>query len=363
MRRVATESRRGTPDSLNLAGVVMKKAVLVLLLFSVPRLCAQIVTGSIAGRIEDQGGGAVPDAAITLIRLATGLEREAASNGAGEFVFACLEAGEYRMVVKKAGFKQAERRDLMLPSGIRLPIGVMVLEIGQLSDSVTVTAERGAIVQTQSAERADLITSSQVENLQIIGRNVPSLVSLLPGVVVTEEPTGLDRRTIFNALGTRNTANQVTVDGLPSTDIGNGFALKLQQSMDSVAEVRILVSNYQAEYGSAAGANMEMILKSGTRNFHGLGSYFKRHEQFNANDFFNNRLGVPKSRYRYNTWTYNLGGPVYIPGKFNRNRDRLFFFWSQEFWPRTDAPPTRSLRRRNWSAPATSPKPWISTTS
>src|SRR2546425_6425585 len=82
-----------------------------------------------------------------------------------------------------------------------------------------------------------------------------------------------------------------------------------------------------------SGANISLVTKSGTRDFHGLGSYFKRHEQFNANDFFNNRLGVPKQRYRYNTWTYNIGGPVYIPGKFNRNREKLFFFWSQEFWP------------------------------
>ena len=273
----------------------MKKLLLFTLLVSVP-LGAQIVTGSIAGRVEDPGGGAVPGATVVATRVATGLQRETVSAETGDFALAGLDAGEYRLVVRKAGFKQAERRDLTLPSGMRLPLGVITLELGQLSESVTVTAEGGAFVQTQSAERADVITGAQVENLQIIGRNVPSLVGLLPGIVVTEDPSGLDRRTIFNAVGSRNTANQVTVDGMPSTDLGNGQVLKFQQSMDSVAEVRILVSNYQAEYGGAAGANIEMVLKSGTRDFHGLGSYFKRHEQFNANQFFNNRLGVPKAR-------------------------------------------------------------------
>src|ERR1017187_5526686 len=82
-----------------------------------------------------------------------------------------------------------------------------------------------------------------------------------------------------------------------------------------------------------SGANITLVSKTGSQNFHGLGSYFKRHEEFNATDFFRNRTGQKKPRYRYNTWTYNIGGPVYIPNKFNRNKDKLFFFWNQEFWP------------------------------
>ena len=106
--------------------------------------------------------------------------------------------------------------------------------------------------------------------------------------------------------------------------------------MDAVAEVKILLGNYSAEYGRLSGANVQLVTKSGTKDFHGLFSYFKRHEEFNANNFFNNRLGVAKPRYRFNTWNYNIGGPIYIPGKFNKNHDKLFFFWSQEFWPNSD---------------------------
>jgi hypothetical protein len=97
--------------------------------------------------------------------------------------------------------------------------------------------------------------------------------------------------------------------------------------------VQILMSNYQAEYGRGSGALVQMVTKSGTHDFHGMFSYFKRNEEFNANNFFNNRSGIPIPVYRYNTYVYNLGGPIYIPGKFNNDRSKMFFFWNQEFWP------------------------------
>ncbi|MBL8223568.1 MAG: hypothetical protein JNL62_30330, partial [Bryobacterales bacterium] len=98
--------------------------------------------------------------------------------------------------------------------------------------------------------------------------------------------------------------------------------------------MKVLLSNYQAEYGRMSGGNVQLVTKSGTRDFHGIASWFKRHEQFNANSFFNNQQGLPKGRYRYNTYTYNIGGPVVLPAlKFNRDRDKLFFFFHQEFWP------------------------------
>jgi hypothetical protein len=113
--------------------------------------------------------------------------------------------------------------------------------------------------------------------------------------------------------------------------------------MDAIAEVRVLLSNYEAEYGRKAGANVYLVSKSGTKDFHGLGSYFKRNEEFNADSFFNNQIGAPRPRYRYNTWTYNVGGPVYIPRVFNRDRDKLFLLWSQEFWPNQNTLPLTRL--------------------
>jgi hypothetical protein len=316
----------------------VKKTLLLLLgmlMFLTWPLAAQIVTGAMVGAVEDSAGLAVADASVVATQVSTGRERTAVTDASGSFLLQGLEPGEYRIVASKTGFKHTEKRDLILPVGMRLPIGKIVLQVGALAETITVTAERGDIVQTQSSEGGDVITGSQLEYLQVIGRNAASLVQLLPGVVMTNDPAALDRNTTFSVLGGRNTSNNLSVNGVPGTDIDNGFDLKMAVSMDAVAEVRVLVSNYQAEFGRASGANIEIVTKSGTRTFHGLASYFKRHEQFNANNFFNNRLSLPISRYRYNTWNYNLGGPVYIPGVFNRNREKLFFFWSQEFWPNT----------------------------
>jgi hypothetical protein len=294
---------------------------------------AQIITGSILGSVRDPTGLAVSGASVDLTQVSTGRARRAVSDNSGDFVFSGLEPGEYLLAITAPGFKKLERRGIMLATGERLSLASVAIELGGVTETVSVVEKGGAVVATQSAERSDVITGAQVSRLQILGRNVPSLVQLLPGVVVTTQSAGLDRRTDFNVMGNRNTANNVTVDGIPATDIDNNFALKLNVSMDAVAEVQILLSNYQAEYGRASGANVQIVTKSGTRDFHGIGSYFKRHEQFNANNFFNNRNGTAKPRYRFNTWTYNIGGPVYWPGKFNRERNKLFFFWGQEYWP------------------------------
>ena len=210
-----------------------------------------------------------------------------------------------------------------------------VLEIGALADTVTVTSQ-GATVQTASSERGEVITASQVENIPVRGRNAWDLMQLMPGTVpaaATNE--SISRNTRMNVNGGRINTISVVVDGMGMNQIGNFANELLNVSMDAVEEVKVLMSNYQAEYGRTSGAEVQMATKSGKRDFHGLFSYFKRHEEFNANSFFNNRNGLPKGRYRFNTFNYNIGGPIYIPGKFNTERNKLFFFFSQEFWPVT----------------------------
>ncbi len=312
-------------------------AVVSLLLLVRGAIWGQIVTGSVVGTVIDPSGMPVPGAEVCLVQEATARERKTQTNEQGDFVFSGLDAGHYALTVTASGFRKYERRQIILATGERLPLGNVQLEIGALTEVVSVTERGGAIVQTQSAERADVITSLQVDRLLLRGRNVKDLVGLLPGVVVVSEAEDLSSSSNFNVMGSRNTFNNIAVDGVPATDMGNGSMLKLTVSQDAVSEVKILVSNYQAEYGRMAGSNIQIVTKSGTRDFHGLASSFKRHEQFNANGFFNNRLGIRKPRYRFNTWTYNLGGPVYIPRRFNANRDKLFFFWHQEFWPTTNS--------------------------
>lgn len=313
-------------------GLSMLRDFLLLFFLAAPSLCAQSITGAIVGSVKDPTNLPVAGAVVTLVQIATGAERQIKTDERGDFVFSSLQPGEYSVAVMLPGFKKLEKRAIMLSAAETLSVGDLVLEIGTVTESVKVIAQ-GATVQTASVERAGVITSSQVENLLIRSRSVMSLLQLLPGVVDLQASESIERNWNLYVLGNRRNTNNVALDGLTLNAIGNNFNMLVGVSQDAIAEVKILLSNYQAEYGRMSGANIQLVTKSGARSFHGLGSYFKRHEQFNANNFFNNQLGQPKPTYRFNTWNYNIGGPVYIPGKFNRNRDKLFFFWSQEYWP------------------------------
>jgi hypothetical protein len=298
-----------------------------------PGACAQTVTGSITGTVQDPGGLSIPSAVVVLSQAATGAEFRAETTERGDFNFRNLQPAEYTIAITAPGFKRFERRSLALSASETLSIGVTTLEVGAATETVTVTAQ-GATVQTASSERGGVITAGQVESIPVRGRNAWDLLALLPGVVpaaATNE--SIVRNTRFNVNGGRINSLSTVLDGMGLNQLGNFANGLLNVSMDAVAEVKMLMSNYQAEYGRTSGGEVQLIMKSGTRDFHGMVSYFKRHEQFNANGFFENRNGLAKGRYRFNTWSYNIGGPIYIPKKFNSDRNKLFFFWSQEFWP------------------------------
>jgi hypothetical protein len=314
----------------------------LILVFAAATLPAQSVTATIVGTVSDPSGLAVAKADVTLTQPATGLERKTTTAENGAFAFPALSPGQYRITVKREGFKQAERRNLNLTASETLTVGDIQLQVGSTAESVTVTAE-GATVQTASSERAGVITNTQVENILIRGRNVTSLLQLLPGVVDNSDRDSIDRGFTVNVQGGRNNTNNLTLDGMTMIDVGNNQGGTVSVGMDAIAEVKVLLTNYQAEYGRMSGANVQLITKSGTRKFHGMFSYFKRHEQFNANNFFNNLTRTAKPRTRLNTYSYNIGGPVTIPKLFNTGREKLFFFWSQEFWPRSASLPLGQL--------------------
>ncbi|HZO53899.1 MAG TPA: TonB-dependent receptor [Bryobacteraceae bacterium] len=299
-----------------------------------PFVSAQTVTGTIVGAIADPSGAPVTGASVHVEHVSTGVSRSGLSNESGDFIFSSLTPGEYRVIVRMAGFKSAERRRVVLLAADRLSLGNIVLELGAVEESVTVTAQ-GAAVQTASAEKSAAITSSQIDQLLVRGRSVTALLGLLPGVVDPQDGT-IDTPTAtsnFNVNGSRNNTNNFTMDGIVISAPGGAANLMLPVSMDAVSEVKVMLSSYQAEFGRLSGASVQLVSKSGTRDFHGGFSYFKRHEQFNANDFFRNFNGLPKGRYRFNTFSYNIGGPVYIPKLLERSRDKLFFFWNHEYWP------------------------------
>lgn len=305
---------------------------------------AQTITGTIVGAVADPSGAAIVNADVTLTHTSTGTQRKTRTLATGDFVFSAIDPGQYSVTISAPGFKTSEHQGLNLTASERLPLGTISLTVGQVSDSVVVSAD-AAVVQTASSEKSGVLTSSQVENLMIKGRNVVSLLQLLPGVVDSNAPDAPDRNFAIglSVNGQRRNAIGTSIDGVQTQDSGTGWIATANVSMDAIAEVKVLLNNYQAEYGRMRGAGVLMIGKSGTRDFHGTASYFKRHEQFNANDFFNNRRELPRPRYRYNMFSYTIGGPVYIPKVFNEDKNKLFFFWSQELWPQKSAVPVTSV--------------------
>jgi hypothetical protein len=326
------------------------------ILLSVEIAFAQNVTGTITGTALDPSGEAVENAAVALTNEATGAKLAVTTDVRGAFAFGGLLPGTYAVTVSQPGFKQLENRAIVLTAEERRELGRLKLEIGEVKQSVSVEASAAA-VQTASAERSGLITKAQITDLALIGRDYLDLLRTLPGVAdfsSHEAPAG----TNFNMAiqGNRPGSNLLTIDGVNNLNSGGSTGTWLSPSVDSIAEVKVLLNNYQAEYGRDSGASVNVITKSGGRDFHGAGYYFKRNEALNANNFFFNQRGVARPLYRYDFGGLNLGGPAYLPGKLNRSREKLFFFVSREFMPQsfpnaqnTLTVPTAAERAGNFS--------------
>jgi hypothetical protein len=310
---------------------------LILILLVVAGLAlAQAVTGGMFGSVTDSTGAAIPQVEITLVSVTTGAQRAVPVGRSGEFVIDGLDPGEYNIIAKAAGFKTLEKKGIRLSPSERLAIGVLSLEVGGIDQHITITSE-GAAVQTASSERSSSITAAQTEELPVYGRTVTSLVAISPGVV---DPVGASTRTLagtnatdFDIAGNRTTANNFSVDGVTMTAVGGAANGTFMPSMEAISEVKVLISNYQAEFGRLSGSDVQMVTKSGSRQFHGMGMYYGRNEDLNANNFFSNAQGIARPVNRFNAVTYNIGGPVWLPGKLSGLRNKVFFFWNQEFLP------------------------------
>lgn len=297
--------------------------VLAGLVLAAMPVAAQLSSGMITGVVHDSQGAVVPGATVTLINQAQGATfRQLETGPEGSFVITPVPPGTYTLTVEKAGFKKYTRSDLVLNAADRLGLPPIVLEIGSVGESITVEAS-AVTLQTVSAERSGVITGNQVLNLASFGRNYSDLLKTVPGFNADTQ----------NANGLRSDQNATAVDGVLVFDTGCNCTGTWRVNIDTIAEFKVLTNGQQAEYGRAAGANITVVTKGGTREFHGGGYTFIRNEWMNANTFQNNYNGLPRPRARYRTQGFNLGGPIYVPGKFNSNREKLFFFTNFE-WQR-----------------------------
>lgn len=297
-------------------------------------MLGQGLTGQINGTVTDPSGNLMPAAKVSLTNIATNLQRESATDGTGAFLFTQLLPGRYRVTVNAVGFKTYQQDNIELTSTERVTLRAITLDLGAVSDTITVEGE-AARLQTQSAERQGLLNTRQMQELSVKGRDYLGLLKTIPGVIDTanRQAPGWNNLGGITINGNRGGTLNLTLDGISSLDTGSMGGPYLAPSIDAVAEVKVLLTNYQAEYGRSSGGTINTVIKSGGNQFRGGAYYFVRNEAFNANEFFANRDGLPRPQYRFNYPGYFFGGPVKIPKVYN-GKDKLFFFWSHEVLPR-----------------------------
>jgi carboxypeptidase family protein len=316
-----------------------------------PRVFAQGLTGQISGVVTDSSGGLLPGATVVVKNVGTNVTREATTTADGAFVITNLLSGTFDLTVTVSGFRPYEQKGIVLGATERLALRAIALEVGGISEIVSVAAE-SVKVQTTSGERSATITASQIEDIGLRGRDFMGSLKTLPGVIDTSARDAPGWGSVGNMSINGQTSFNFSYDGVTNKDTGSNSGNYAAPALDSIAEVKVQASNFQAEYGRSSGATITVVTKSGTRDFHGTAAYYKRNEAFNTNTWDRRRAcdtavaaGTPagqvascsKAPYRFDNTAWTIGGPVLLPKTgFNRNRDKLFFFFSQDLLPRND---------------------------
>jgi len=285
----------------------------------------------ISGTVKDSTGAVIPAAKVTARQTGTGLTRYAEVSESGYFVIANIPIGEYQIEAEAAGFQKYVKRGLRVGVNDKVTSDV-TMSVGTVEESITVNADV-AMVNTTTGEVGRVVSGQQATQLQLNGRNYVQLLYLLPGVS-TSTRSNFDLATTFGASVTQASVNggrqgtlSVYLDGSDNLATGGGGHSFVNINPDALAEIKVMTSNYSAEFGQSSGAVMNMALKSGTRQFHGALYEFVRNSAFDARAY--NTL--TKQKLTFNNFGFNIGGPIYIPGKFNASRDKLFFFAGGDF--------------------------------
>jgi hypothetical protein len=316
--------------------------VLLLLCLSAVLLCAQEITGDIRGIVNDPSGAAVAGATVEVTNTdRNAIIRTVKSDATGNFAAAYLPIGHYKVTVKVQGFRDFEVNNIVLNVHDRLTVDAH-LQIGSAAQTVSVN-EAPTQIDLDNATASGLMTGNQVRQLTLVTRNYEQLVAALPGVstnlasdqlfVGVSNPVGTSNQINFSINGSRPTQNNWQIDGADNVDRGANLTLLAYPSVDSIAEFNVLRSNYLPENGRSSGGEINVMTRGGTSQFHGDAYEFFRNDVFNANNYFNNRTTpvTPRPEMRWNDFGFTVGGPVYIPGVYNKEKNKTFFFYSQEW--------------------------------
>ena len=316
----------------------------ILLLFS-PLARGQELAGTFTGTVTDSTGAVIQNASITIIQNGVnGEPRVVQSNSSGNYTASNLPAGTYTITVSDPNFQTFSDHNVVLNVAQTRTVNAQ-LKPGSQSQTVTVE-DNPESVDTESSSQAGTISGTQVRELELVNRNFQQLVTLQPGVVnlLGDQPGfgGLNSTSSISVNGARATANNWTVDGADINDSGANSTLLNVPSVDAIQEFTLERSSYDASFGRSGGGQVLVATRSGTSSFHGSVYEFVRTENTNANTYFNNLAGVPRTPDHYNNFGFTLGGPLYIPHLYNTSKKKTFFFWSEE-WRKITSPTSNNV--------------------
>ncbi len=307
---------------------IMNKRILVILavlIFTTVDALSQTSRGSLSGTVTDPKGDPVRGATVTVRNAATNFAFQTTTNDLGNFVTPSLAAGHYGVVVQAPGFKKADVPDVVIDVSIAAKVSV-ALEVGTVAEEVTVVGEAQEVINTLSPVLTNVISTKQIKDLPLPGRNPVDLARLQAGLAVS----GTDTRNA-SVGGLRGTGTNVTQDGINAMDnfvkTSSFFALTAP-SINSTSEFSVTVGTIGSDAGRGL-AQVRIVTPSGGNQIHGSTFYAFRSDALNANTFFNNQNGTPKQRELQHFFGFTLGGPVYLP-KIYDGRDKSFWFMAYE---------------------------------
>jgi hypothetical protein len=313
--------------------------LVAVVLLAVPALHAQVGSGTLTGTVQDPSGAVIPGATIALKDMTNGSTRTQTSNGSGFFSFVNLPSSTYQATVTATGFNTLSRKNIVLHIGDQVNLNALSLGISANGASVTVTADQ-EIAPTTSGEQSYTLTSEQIQKLNIQGRSAIELLGLVPGAAnagnfnsssYQSQTEGFTQNTsAFSVNGNRFDQVQIISDGAPVTDVQTAGASAVTPNVDMIQESKIQTAAYASDSPNGP-IVVQTETKSGGKNFHGEAYFTARNNALNDTDWRVKHLGLNKPNDSFYYPGGNIGGPVIIPGTgFNRNRDKLFFFFGFE---------------------------------
>jgi hypothetical protein len=294
--------------------------LVLFLLGLVPRCFGQMDQGSIVGTVLDTTGAAIANANVTLTNEQTGFNLERTADGSGSYAFTPIKIGTYTVKGSSQGFRAFEQRGVNVTAGSRVDVP---LTLGAASSDLSIEVSSAPpILQTQEGSTGATISAQSIIQTPLLNRNPIFVAQLTPGVVPAEQGSRGGNKGDFSANGQRSQQNNYILDGVDNNavlvDIPNGASYVIKPVPDALAEFKVQTSNYNAEIGRAAGAVVNMSIKSGTNAFHGSLWEYWRNDILNARDYFQS----VKPKYRQNQFGATIGGPII--------KDKLFFFGDVE---------------------------------